>query len=110
MTAHEREVHVVDNRAASRYELTIDGVEAGYIDYQLSDNVMLMPYIQIDPAFGGRGFGGRLTQAALDDCRSRGVTVVPACPFIADYVRNHPEYSEPDGRDRRWFRTKKRSS
>lgn len=105
MTTRQQEVHVVDNRAASRYEMTIDGVDAGYIDYRLTDDLIVMSYIEIDPAFGGQGFGGRLTQTALDDCRSRGLTVVPACPFIADYIRTHPEYTAPrDGRLRRWLR------
>lgn len=105
MTTREQSVQVIDNRKASRYEMTIDGVEAGFIDYRLSDSVIVMAYIEIDPAFGGQGFGGRLTQWALDDARSRELTVVPACPFIADYIRTHPEYAERrDGRLQRWFR------
>lgn len=104
MTTREQAVQVIDNREASRYEMTIDGVEAGFIDYQLSDSVIVMSYIEIDPAFGGQGFGRRLVQWALDDARSRELSVVPACPFIADYVRTHPEYTAPrEGRLRRWF-------
>ena len=87
----EQAVQVTDNRPASRYELTIDGVEAGFVDYRLSGSRIVLAYIEIDPSFGGQGFGGRLTHAVLEDCRSRGLTVVPACPFIADYVRKHPE-------------------
>ena len=91
MSIREQAVQVVDNRDASRYELSIGGVNAGFIDYRLKDSSIVLAYIEIDPAFGGQGFGGRLTQAALDDCRSRGLTVVPACPFIADYMRKNPE-------------------
>ncbi|MFY9588872.1 MAG: GNAT family N-acetyltransferase [Actinomycetota bacterium] len=93
MSIREQAVQVIDNREASRYELTVDGVEAGFIDYKLSDSSIVLAYIEIDPAFGGQGFGGRLTHAALEDCRSRGLTVVPACPFIADYMRKHPEFA-----------------
>lgn len=89
MTTAQQEVQVIDNRAESRYELAIDGIDAGFIDYRLSGTHIVLAYIEIDPAFGGQGFGGRLTQAALDDCRSRGLTVEPACPFIADYMRKH---------------------
>jgi hypothetical protein len=87
MTTREPAVQVIDNREASRYEITIDGVEAGFIDYRLSDTTIVLAYIEIDPAFGGQGFGGRLTQWALDDARSRELTVVPACPFITEYIR-----------------------
>jgi predicted GNAT family acetyltransferase len=84
--------------------MTIDGVDVGFIDYRLSGNNIVLAYIEIDPAFGGQGFGGRLTQAALDDCRSRGLDVTPACPFIADYMRRHGDAAPGDGRRRRWFR------
>ena len=95
MTTREQAVQVVDNREASRFELTVDGVDVGFIDYRLSDSRIVLAYIEIDPAYGGQGFVGRLTQAALDDCRARGLTVVPACPFIADYVRRNPESVPP---------------
>ena len=93
MATREQEFVVVDNPEASRYELTIDGVPAGFVEYRMHGDTMVMPYIEIDPAFGGRGFGGRLTQAALDDARSRGLTVEPTCPFIVAWVREHPEYA-----------------
>lgn len=99
MATREQSVQVVDNREASRYEMTLDGISIGYIDYRISGDVIVMSYIQIEPEFGGRGFGGRLTQAALDDARGRKLTVVPTCPFIVDYVRNHPE--QPAPRDER---------
>ena len=92
MVMQDRTVQVVDNKEASRYELTIDGVEAGFIDYRLNGDTIVLAYIEIDPAFGGRGFGGRLTKEALDDCRSRGLRVMPTCPFIVDYIRRNPEY------------------
>lgn len=105
MTTREQAVQVIDNKAASRYEMTIDGVDVGFIDYRLSGTRIVLSYIEIDPAFGRQGFGRHLTQAALDDCRSRGLTVEPACPFIADYMRSHPEDASPrDGRSRRWLR------
>lgn len=35
--------------------------------------------------------GGRLIRDALDDVRGRELAVVPVCPFVADYIRRHPE-------------------
>lgn len=93
MATREQEFVVVDNPDASRYELTIDGVPAGFVEYRLRGDTMVLPYIEIDPAFGGRGFGGRLAQAALDDARARGLKTEPTCPFIRDWVRAHPEYA-----------------
>jgi uncharacterized protein len=37
---------------------------------------------------------------ALDDIRSRGLQVVPLCPFVAAYIRRHPEYEDLVTRER----------
>jgi predicted GNAT family acetyltransferase len=30
----------------------------------------------------------------LDDVRRRGMEVLPICPFVAAYVKRHPEYTD----------------
>jgi predicted GNAT family acetyltransferase len=42
----------------------------------------------------GRGIGASLVRAALDDARKRGFKIVPACSFVAAFVRRHPEYND----------------
>ena len=89
----ELTMEVVDNEAG-RYEMSLDGTPVGFVDYHLADGHMILSYIEIDPAYGGRGLGGRLTAWVLDDCRSRGLRVTPECPFIARFMREHPEYAD----------------
>ena len=39
---------------------------------------------------------------ALDDARTQHLAVVPFCPFVAGYIRRHPDYIalvHPDYRD-----------
>ena len=94
MATREQEVGVVDNAAASRYEMSLDGAPIGFLDYQLLGDHIILSYVEVDPAYGGRGFGGRLTEAVLEECRSRGLKVSPQCPFIAKYIRTHPEHAD----------------
>jgi predicted GNAT family acetyltransferase len=42
----------------------------------------------------GTGVGSQLVRGALDDLRVRGLRLVPLCPFVAAYVRRHPEYAD----------------
>lgn len=42
--------------------------------------------------YEGSGFGTHLARAALDDARERGLEVDPLCPFVAHFMRLHPEY------------------
>jgi predicted GNAT family acetyltransferase len=85
---------VTDHPDAGRFEMTLDGERIGFLQYEPSAGRMVLSHVEIDPRFEGRGLGGELTKVALDEFRARGVTVVPQCPFIAHYIRAHPEYAD----------------
>jgi predicted GNAT family acetyltransferase len=93
------DVQVVDNPAELRYELEVDGVLAGIIRYRTEPGVVVLVHTDVDPAFEGRGLGGRLVAGALDDIRDRGLRVVPHCHFAAMEIRRHPEYADLVGVD-----------
>jgi len=40
----------------------------------------------------GRGFGSLLAAAALENAEREGLEVAPLCPFMAHYIKRHPEY------------------
>jgi uncharacterized protein len=85
---------VTDAPARSRYELRLDGRLAGLAAYRRRDGVLAVTHVEVDPACEGRGFGSLLAATALDDARRQGLRVVPLCPFVAWYVRRHPEYAD----------------
>lgn len=87
------------NESKGRYEayLTVDGEErlAGFLVYTLSDHLIVFTHTEVDGAFGGRGVGSALAQAALDDVRADGTRrVIAACPFVRTWVIKHPEYAD----------------
>jgi uncharacterized protein len=51
-------------------------------------------HTEVPPADEGKGIGARLVRAALDDARQRGFKIVPACSFVAAFIRRHPEYND----------------
>jgi predicted GNAT family acetyltransferase len=88
------EVTVVDNKAGRRYEAHLDGTLAGVLTYTVEDGVAVLPHTKVEPRFEGRGIGGKLAKAALDDAREQGLKVAPWCPFIAAYIEKNPEYAD----------------
>jgi len=56
-------------------------------------------HTEVDEAVEGTGVGSQLVRVALDDLRVRGVGLVPVCPFVAAYLRRHPEYGDLVGVD-----------
>lgn len=86
-----REVEVVDNSAAGRFEARVDG-QLAYTAYHRSPGTITFTHTEVPPALEGHGIGAALARAALEHARAEGLRVVPLCPFIAAYIRRHPEY------------------
>jgi predicted GNAT family acetyltransferase len=85
---------VKDVPAQSRFEIYVDGERVGLLDYSVNRGTITMPHTEIDPSYGGQGLGGELVKGALDEARSRGLTVRPACSFVRHYIEEHPEYRD----------------
>ncbi len=84
---------ITDNAAASRYEAHIDGVLAGYAEYQLTDHLVVFTHTEVDPAFEGQGVGSAIARHALDGLAAGGERkALPVCPFIKGWIERHPEY------------------
>ncbi len=86
------QVTVVDAPERTRYEATLDGGLAGYLEYTRAGKVIVLAHTEVDPAFEGRGVGSALTRTALDEVRAADQEVVPTCPFVAAWIGRHPDY------------------
>lgn len=75
----------------SRYEISVEGVLAGFSVYVRSGDRVIFTHTEIGPEFGGQGLGSVLASGALSDVARAGLVVVPRCPFIAAYLRKHPD-------------------
>ena len=87
-----RAIAVADQRDRHRYLITVDGEEAGAAYYTLRDGVVVFTHTVVDDRWEGQGIGSELARAALDDVVGGGRKFAPHCPFIAAWVRKHPEY------------------
>ena len=85
---------VRDNPVELRYEAVADGAVIGEIRYRTEPGLVVLVHTEVEPAHEGVGIGTSLVEQALDDIRSRGLHVVPLCPFVTEYIREHPEYAD----------------
>jgi uncharacterized protein len=88
------EIRVQDNPDQGRYEALVGGEVAGYVTYDRRGGEVIFVHTLVEPAFEGKGVGGRLASGALDDVRHHGGSVVAKCPFIAEYIERHPAYHD----------------
>ena len=84
---------VTENAAQSRFELQVEG-QTAVLQYMERDGAMYLTHTEVPPEMEGRGIGSRIVKHALDQAKSRGMKVAPWCPFVAAYIKRHPEYQE----------------
>jgi len=88
------EFRVQDDPAEGRYVALVGDAVAGFTMYDRAGDVVVFTHTEVEPAFEGKGIGGRLASAALDDVRAHGRSVIAKCPFIAEYIERHPAYAD----------------
>lgn len=87
-------ITVTDAPEASRYEAHLDGRLVAFVTYRRTSGTITFLHTEVLPGSEGGGVGSRLARAVLDEARTRGLRVRPICPFIAAYIRRHPEYAD----------------
>jgi predicted GNAT family acetyltransferase len=80
----------VDNEAASRFEVSVNGRLAELVYRREGDRLVLV-HTAVPDELEGRGVGGILVTAAIERARQHGLTVVPRCPFARGWLERHPE-------------------
>jgi len=84
---------LTNDEAAGRYRLSVDGEAVGYVDYDpIGATSILLKHTEVDARHEGKGYGGKLVAGVLDDLRSRGMTVLPICPYAMAWIKRHREY------------------
>ena len=94
-------ITVTDNPAEGRYEAIVEGY-LSEADYTHHGTTITFTHTEVAPELEGQGVGSALARFALEDARAQGLAVIPLCPFIASYIRRHPEYAELVPEGERW--------
>ena len=81
------------NPAANRFEIDLDGKLAETI-YHIRGRKMFITHTEVPPEFAGKGIANALARASLDYARREGLRVFPRCPFVAAFIKRHPEYHD----------------
>jgi len=82
------------NADKSRYELLLDGRVVGIADYVEMDGSVVFPHTEVAWEHRGQGLAAVLVQAALEDVRATGRSVVPQCWYVAQFIGDHPEFRD----------------
>lgn len=82
---------VRDNVEKHRFEMDLGDGSFAIAEYVLSPGKLAITHTGVPPAHEGKGIGTALVQFVLASARARGLRVRPICPFVAAYIKRHPE-------------------
>lgn len=84
---------LIENTEAKQYEYHIDGVIAK-IEYIKTKDKIYLTHTEVPKKLEGKGVASSLVKQVLVDVEKKGWTLVPMCPFVAAYIKRHPEWKK----------------
>jgi len=86
-------IELRNNPDRNRFEADVDGTLA-VAEYIQRQNFIIFTHTEVPPTLEGQGIGSRLARFALEYAREQGWQVNLLCPYIAAYIRRHPEFRD----------------
>jgi predicted GNAT family acetyltransferase len=80
--------------AAQRFAADVDGAVAFLSYRERPGRVLDLDHTFVPPAARGGGIASQLTAHVMRYARDGGYKIVPSCPFVASYIRRHPQYRD----------------
>lgn len=84
---------VVERPASGRFEMAFNGGVA-FAAFRHQGDKLIVTHTEFPAAYGGLGLGSRLVEGLFQKARGSSRRVVPACSFVADWARRHPEFAD----------------
>ena len=83
--------NIVDNKENMRFEIK-EGHETAFMEYRFYNKSIALMHTEVPEAFKGQGLANALAVYAFDYAKSHQMPVMVYCPFVAAFVKRHPEY------------------
>ena len=84
---------LIDNKDQKRYELWVEK-EFARLEYIKARDRIFLTHTEVPTTLEGRGIGSNIVAMALADVERQNLTLVPMCPFVAGYIKSHPEWKK----------------
>jgi predicted GNAT family acetyltransferase len=83
---------LIDNTENHQYEFHI-GKQVPKIEYIKSKNgEIYLTHTEVPVQLEGKGVGSQLVEKVLKDIERQELRLVPLCPFVAGYIKKHPDW------------------
>lgn len=83
---------LINNVDEKQYEFHV-GKNVPKIEYIITNNgEIYLTHTEVPISLEGQGIGSQLAEAVLKDIEQKNLRLIPLCPFVAGYIKKHPEW------------------
>ena len=87
------EVKIKENTEKKRFEVEVEN-KIALIEYIRAEDKMYLTHTEVPTELEGKGIASSMAKQVLQHIKDENLKLVPLCPFIASYIKRHPEWKE----------------
>lgn len=84
---------ITNNEQQQRFETVVDN-ETAFLEYRFYKKDIALMHTLVPGPLEGRGIASALAKYAFDYAKQHNLPVMVYCPFVAAFLKRHPEYNE----------------
>jgi predicted GNAT family acetyltransferase len=88
------DIAIRHDEAGHRFVAEFGGEVAELTYVERDPTTVIFDHTFVPPALRGSGVAAALAARALDWARASGLKVLPACPYVASYIKRHSEVAD----------------
>lgn len=87
------EYKVLNNAERKEFEIQLDD-ETAVLQYRFHDGKIWLMHTEVPKKLEGRGLASALAHYGLEWAKENNMKAKVLCPFVAIYLKRHPEYND----------------
>lgn len=87
------EFEVTNNEKQMQFEIATNG-EVASLEYRFYKKDIALMHTSVPDTLNGKGIASALAHYALEWAKEHKKQVMVYCPFVAAFIKRHPEYDE----------------
>ena len=88
----EEKVTVINKLENQQFQALVHE-ELAYLEYRWLKKDLALMHTFVPESLEGKGLASALAKFALDYAKEKNLQVIVYCPFVATYLKRHPEYN-----------------
>jgi len=87
------DIPVFNNSERKQFEIKVNG-ETAVLQYRFHGGQIWLMHTEVPKNLEGRGIASSLAHYGLEWAKKNNMKAKVLCPFVAIYLKRHPEYNE----------------